>query len=63
METKVYEQLARLVLPKEILDRCEIASVEVNETLMEMYISSEIENTHISRVKEINFLHERLLKS
>ena len=39
MESKLYEQLARLVLPKEILDRFEITSVEVNESLMEMYIS------------------------
>ena len=38
MEQKVFEQLARLVLPKELLDRFEITKVDCNEGLMEMYI-------------------------
>ena len=38
MEQKVFEQLARLVLPKEILDRFEIIKVDCNEGLMEMHI-------------------------
>jgi hypothetical protein len=38
MEQKVFEQLARLVLPKELLDRFEITKVDCNEGLMKMYI-------------------------
>lgn len=38
MEQKVFEQLARLVLPKELLDRFEITKVDCNEGLMEMSI-------------------------
>ena len=53
METKLYEQLARLVLPKEILDRFEITSLEVNESLMEMYISlDERMNPYLMKCEE-----------
>ena len=53
MQKDVYKELAKLVLPQEILSHFEITKVEVNEGLMEMYIHlDELMNAYLLKSED-----------